>query len=124
MSNDDLDQLVTKARKRNAEAGVTGILLHRDRCFMQYIEGPKKELDRIYRIIKNDPLHSGIVEIMDEPVAARVFPEWILAFNTKNLKVRPQPERHANPNLLHPRLKDLDPNALSVHIVLNRFWNS
>jgi len=37
---EELDSLLTEARERNQQLGLTGVLLYLDQTFMQYIEGP------------------------------------------------------------------------------------
>lgn len=121
-SNDDLEHLLASARERNKAAGITGVLLYRDQCFMQYIEGPSQEVVRIYGIIKNHPLHSGIVEIIDEPVIARLFPEWPMAFKTKYLHAPTYIDQYAS--LLHPESKEYGTEGAGAFRVLYDFWNN
>ncbi len=75
----ELDHLLERSRTRNAREDVTGLLLYGDGNFMQYIEGPQPALNAIFASIKRDPLHRDIIELMNEPVAAREFPGWSMA---------------------------------------------
>lgn len=79
----ELERLLRRARERNAESEVTGLLLHHDGSFMQYIEGPRDALTVIFDIILKDPLHHRIIELMNEPVAAREFAGWSMAFSVQ-----------------------------------------
>jgi Sensors of blue-light using FAD len=81
----EIDHLLRRARERNAEAGVTGLLLYSDGSFMQYIEGPRDELQCIYAIILKDPLHHHIEELLVEPIAAREFADWSMAYRQEML---------------------------------------
>jgi hypothetical protein len=47
---------------------------------MQYLEGPAQGLYRVYEVIKADPQHYGIVDLVREPIAQREFSGWSMAF--------------------------------------------
>jgi hypothetical protein len=72
--------LLAAARQRNEAAGVTGVLLHHDGSFFQYLEGPAQGLAPIFKIIRASRLHRGLVELLDQPVRSRLFPEWLMGF--------------------------------------------
>lgn len=75
----DLLHILEGARRRNVEEGITGVLLYADGYFMQYLEGPKAGLRRVYAIIKTHPLHYGLIDLVREPIRAREFTEWSMA---------------------------------------------
>jgi len=64
LSAAELDRLMARAPHRNERAGVTGVLLYNDGHFMQYLEGPAEGLSKIYKIIKADRLHRGLIELL------------------------------------------------------------
>ena len=76
----EIEHLLQRARERNARAGVTGLLLHDDGHFLQYIEGPPEGLLPIYDIILADPLHHRIHELMSESIGEREFDGWEMAY--------------------------------------------
>jgi hypothetical protein len=57
LSDDNINYLLAKARERNLEHNITCLLLLIGGNFMQYIEGPADELELIYKIIQEDPMH-------------------------------------------------------------------
>lgn len=75
----DLTRILDSARRRNSEEKITGVLLYADGSFMQYLEGPAVGLLRVYGIIKTDPLHYGLIDLVREPIQAREFAEWSMA---------------------------------------------
>src|SRR5471030_38236 len=77
---DDLDALLARARVRNLAEQVTGLLLYCEGSFIQYLEGPPAALLRIYASINKDPLHHGIIELLNDPVATREFDGWSMAY--------------------------------------------
>lgn len=118
---EEMEHLLLRSRERNHAEGVTGILLHQDGSFMQYIEGPPDGLERIFTIIRQSSLHRGIIELIREPLVARHFPEWSMAFRSHELQTFSQPERYAS--LLDPALRPEQADPLNVLHVLNSFWN-
>jgi hypothetical protein len=82
LTADEIQRLLAAARLRNARLGITGVLLYFDECFMQYIEGPRHGLELVYRKIRQDPLHFGLIKLLRHEVGARVFPQWSMAFDS------------------------------------------
>jgi len=121
ISEAQIDHLLTRARARNTESNITGILLHRNGSFMQYIEGMDDDLQRIYTNIKNDPLHKGIIELLHEPIQTRAFPQWAMAYRTKNFQAFTDPDQYAL--LLDPALAAGVPETSPAVGALNAFWN-
>jgi hypothetical protein len=80
LSHDELKHLQIRAQQRNLQESVTGVLLYSGGTFMQYLEGPPTGLARVYDIIKTDPTHYGVIDLVREPIAQRGFPEWSMAF--------------------------------------------
>ena len=122
LSEQGLNNLLTKSRARNAKMGVTGILLNKDRSFMQYIEGSIDGLEKIYAIIKKDHLHTGMIEMFNEPILIRQFPEWSMAYHQGQFSTFSRPEDYSE----HLALKSnpADSNEASASLLLNQFWNS
>lgn len=77
---DDLFRLVEKARQKNAQRSVTGMLLFREGQFLQLLEGPEREVKSVFELVKRDPRHEAIKIILSEPTAARQFPDWTMGF--------------------------------------------
>lgn len=77
----ELPHLMERARKRNAAESLTGVLLYADGTFMQCLEGPAVGLSRVYASIKAHPQHYGLLDLVREPIQAREFSEWPMAFH-------------------------------------------
>lgn len=117
----EIDHLLERAQARNAQEAVTGVLLYRDGNFLQYLEGPASGLLTIYKIIKADPLHYGIIELLHEPILTRDFPVWSMAFRSANML----PLLH--PTQLNEQLSlRLDPAVgpmSTARMLLTKLWN-
>ena len=57
MSDDDLEDLLKKIRKKNETRHVTGMLLYLDPFFMQVLEGEEAMVNDLFNLIKQDSRH-------------------------------------------------------------------
>lgn len=83
LSQNELLALLKVARQKNAERGLTGMLLYRDGTYMQFLEGPRSEIDSLLARLREDPRHYGIRILREGILPSRLFPEWSMAW--KNL---------------------------------------
>lgn len=79
-SEQSLEQLLLDARAFNAGVGVTGVLLHHDGSFFQYIEGPTDGVAQVYDRIRLSQRHHGLFELFRGDIARCHFPEWLMGF--------------------------------------------
>ncbi|MBM4201884.1 MAG: BLUF domain-containing protein [Gammaproteobacteria bacterium] len=84
-ADDELEELLTRARHKNARLGVTGLLLYFDGNFMQYLEGAPVTVRTLFEEISRDRRHHRIMTIVDEPVAGREFGAWAMAYRAVDL---------------------------------------
>ena len=80
MTDAELQHLLQQARANNQREGVTGVLLHADGNFVQYIEGQPEALQRVYAVIRADRKHRGLLVLFSGPVSARAFSGWTMAY--------------------------------------------
>src|SRR5688500_16501644 len=80
MSVPQLESLLVVARGLNLESAVTGVLLYSDGNFMQYFEGSEESVRVTYERIRASRRHKDIIEILNERVAQRNFPDWQMGF--------------------------------------------
>ncbi len=81
MSPDQLVDMLHAIRPRNAERGVTGMLLYSGGNIIQTLEGPDDAVLATYGAITADPRHKGLIEIFRDPVEERSFPDWSMGFS-------------------------------------------
>ena len=77
---DDLHDLLTRSRRNNHAAGLTGMLLYKQRHFLQVLEGEDSVVDGLYERIVADPRHTQAVVLLRETLAERQFAEWSMGF--------------------------------------------
>jgi hypothetical protein len=80
MAYGELEAIVAESRVRNNENAITGVLLAAGGNFMQMLEGPRQSLDETMVRIRSSRRHTGIIELVDEPVSVREFDDWSMAF--------------------------------------------
>ncbi len=80
LSEPALEHLLMDARAFNAGVGVTGVLLHHDGSFFQYLEGHAAGVEQAYARICGSRRHHGLFEMFRGPIARSHFPEWLMGF--------------------------------------------
>ena len=80
LTDDNLDGLLAAARKHNASADITGVLLLRNRTFIQFLEGSAEEIDLLMSRIQRDDRHRNVKVIIEEPAEHRRFSDWRMGF--------------------------------------------
>ncbi len=78
----EMETLLVSARKFNAAQNVTGILLHLDGNFVQYIEGTEDALHKVYQRITRSSKHKDIVQKINESIPVRNFPQGFMGATT------------------------------------------
>jgi len=81
MSDDNLKDLLKKARLKNETLNITGMLLYLDPFFMQILEGEEAIINERFKIIKQDSRHHKVKIIYKKPIEERSFPNWTMGFN-------------------------------------------
>lgn len=78
----EIQNILASCKNNNSSKDITGVLLHSDDTFIQYLEGDK-DIIKLYDLIKNDPRHKGAILLSYGPLKERVFPSWHMGY--KNL---------------------------------------
>lgn len=73
-----LQAILKESRRRNAELGITGILLFDGTYFMQTIEGPLDNAASLFARIVDDGRHDEVVPFGVAKIAKRAFPDWTM----------------------------------------------
>jgi hypothetical protein len=121
LSAAQMQRLLDSARARNVQQGVTGVLLYSDGNFMQYLEGPNVGLSKIYKVISNSSQHHGMIELLREPLPAREFAEFPMAFRAVGMADMPTVDS-ANTSVLRRLAESQNPNSAARRLI-TKFWN-
>ena len=101
-----VETLLATSRARNADQGITGLLLFNGHNFLQILEGERNAIGPLMQSILADPRHSGVSVVRDEAIAARSFGGWDMRYVAIDL---------ANPDRLAV-LADAIPSTLEPDI--------
>ncbi len=72
-----VEQMVATARRKNAEHGITGMLVFGAGVFFQWLEGPRANVLQLMSLIQADARHHDVIELsVVEEVRERLFPDW------------------------------------------------
>lgn len=77
MGEESINQIIATARHNNPRNGITGLLVFGSGIFFQWLEGPKDNLTRLFKMISADPRHANVVLLTKEDeFRERLFPNW------------------------------------------------
>jgi hypothetical protein len=76
----EVQKILQSAQKNNPRINVTGALLYSGGWFCQVIEGDYEVLDELFETIQMDERHGEVTVLHFEPLEARGFSEWAMAF--------------------------------------------
>jgi hypothetical protein len=85
-NDEKLVQLLNQSRENNIKYEITGLLLHCSGTFMQFIEGPKKNVHDLMDRISQDPRHTSIAYPYAKEIKKRLFPNWLMGFKDASVE--------------------------------------
>jgi hypothetical protein len=80
MQRQDLVDLLRLSRRKNEEAGITGLLLYSSDRFIQLLEGDEAAVRKLYERIREDSRHRDVELVYEQRIAARECPDWSMGF--------------------------------------------
>jgi hypothetical protein len=99
----ELAQLLTRAREKNSQLGITGMLLYKAGLFLQVLEGETTQVRDLYTTIVNDPRHRACSVVQEGAITRRQFSDWSMGFrNLDDAEVKRLPGY--TPFMENPRL--------------------
>ncbi len=81
-SEAQLMEILTVSRKNNERDDLTGMLLYKDRRFMQLLEGPEAAVCATYARIAKDERHHDTTILREAWAEERDFVDWSMGFQT------------------------------------------
>ena len=82
--DEELEEILEISRVNNSKKEVTGLLLVKGRTFLQCLEGEEIAVLEVYHKIVKDDRHTDIIDLMEEDIQVRLFPDWSMGY--RNLK--------------------------------------
>lgn len=71
--------ILAQSQRNNARDGLTGVLAAHDGRFIQVLEGPGPDIDRLLQRLTDDPRHSDVTVVDRRPIESRSFGDWTMA---------------------------------------------
>lgn len=84
MSKKSIEEFLFQVREKNKQLAITGILLLIQGKFVQYIEGPAEEIDKVYNSISKDKRHTDMILLDSGDLNERQFNDWSMAYKEVN----------------------------------------
>lgn len=78
--DEELVDLLLRARACNEEHDVTGMLVYAARSFLQALEGEDESVEVVWDRIRLDDRHTDLRVLSDGPASSRLFREWSMGF--------------------------------------------
>lgn len=78
--HNEIRNILKVAHQKNLEKEITGALLFSGEYFSQVLEGPKKTLQDLIKVIEFDNRHINLTILHFSPIKYRVFEGWAMAF--------------------------------------------
>lgn len=82
LSEQELQELLTKARIKNKQLGISGMMIYHQREVMQILEGEKSAVQALYDTIVEDPRHTRVSVFYEGAIHERAFKDWSMAFKS------------------------------------------
>jgi len=80
-SQEFIVELLDKAKRKNAELGITGMLLYDEGSFFQVLEGDPDVVSALLKTIQQDPRHERVMKIIFEEIEERNFSDWTMGYS-------------------------------------------
>nr|WP_067293608.1 BLUF domain-containing protein [Marinobacterium profundum] len=79
-SQEEMFELLSKAREFNHKLNVSGMLLYDRGSFFQILEGEKTQIQELFSKISKDKRHRNIVRIIFEAIPEKDFADWSMGY--------------------------------------------
>ncbi len=79
-NEEEIEKILTSARRNNPALGLTGLLIHTNNRFLQILEGEKSKIESLYAKILEDNRHVRATQRFMEPVTERLFGDWSMGY--------------------------------------------
>lgn len=71
-------EILHQSRRNNPPAGITGVLCHSDRMYLQVLEGGREQVNRLYNRIMIDARHTDVTLLRYEEISERRYSSWTM----------------------------------------------
>jgi len=76
----EVKEILAVSQRNNARDRVTGALIFNSRYFLQWLEGERADVTRVYNRIAADNRHTKAVILCYQDAVCRQFPNWSMGY--------------------------------------------
>lgn len=76
----EINNILNSCLENNPHKNISGILLHSEKRFVQYLEGDKDKIMELFEHIKKDTRHGGVNLRDYSPITEKKFPSWNMGY--------------------------------------------
>lgn len=73
-----IQEIMQQSHVHNAQHGITGILCHSDKLYMQVLEGGRDAINALYATILRDARHTDVVLLDYQEICERRYAGWTM----------------------------------------------
>ena len=73
-----VQDIMQQSHAHNPHNGITGILCHSDKLYMQVLEGGRDVINKLYAKILSDPRHTDVTLLHYEEISERHYSGWTM----------------------------------------------
>ena len=77
---EELVQLLKKARAKNSAKNITGFLVYDGDHFFQLLEGEESDVRDLFEVISQDQRHKRVTTLLEQKVEERTLPDWSMQY--------------------------------------------
>ena len=81
-------EILETAKAKNAQNGITGILIYCNKHFFQILEGDKDQVEDLFQSIASDPRHDNVIRLQSLFIEKRQFENWSMGFKSYNKELK------------------------------------
>lgn len=104
----DLKNILAKARTKNKERGITGILVFNNAYFLQSIEGSRPVINDLLRSLSVDKRHFNLQVVQAEEIQERRWSQWFMDYVSPNVKNKATFLQYSSIDRFNPYLMKAD----------------
>lgn len=79
-SDEQIKNILASCEKNNPSKEITGVLVHSNNYFLQFLEGAEEEIMGLFNHIRKDPRHSKVILLNKGLIDERMFPSWHMGY--------------------------------------------
>ncbi len=74
--DEELSKILKVSRINNLKSAITGLLIYREKYFLQVLEGEEADVRDTFARIQKDQRHVQLEVVMESTSKTRLFPKW------------------------------------------------